>query len=158
MLDIYFYNDDGTYDVNGKEIIGDIEEAFYDIKLTCTEEEKRIVNEIEHGELIDNSRFKDRFGCTLYIRDLSTGCKAGLIVLHNKDKVLDCIECGNNARDVIIRHCKEGGILIVDNGVSIRYPYGDKGLCNVRLDEREFYTIDKLNSYIRNEMWLKIKP
>ena len=158
MLDIYFYNDDGTYNIDGKEIISDIEEAFYDIKLTCTEEEKRIVSEIEHGELLDNNRFKDRFGCALYIGDLSTGCKAGLVALHNKDRVLDCIECGNNARDVIIRHCKEGGILIVDNGVSIRYPYGDKGLCSVRLDGLEFYTIDKLNSYIRNEMWLKIKP
>ena len=158
MLDIYFYNDDGTYNIDGKEIISDIEEAFYNIKLTCTEEEKRIVSEIEHGELIDSARFRDVFGCTLYVSDLSTGCKAGLVTLHNKDKVLDCIECGNNARDAIIRHCKEGGILIVDNGVSISYPYGDKGLCNVCLDGLEFYTIDKLNSYIRNDMWLKIKP
>ena len=34
MLDIYFYNDDGTYNIDGKEIISDIEEAFYDIRLT----------------------------------------------------------------------------------------------------------------------------
>lgn len=153
MLEIYFYNDDGSYDVNGKEVINDIEEAFYDISLTCTEEEKRIVREIEHGELLGDNKFIDMFGCTLYVSDLSTGCKAGLIAIHNKDKVLDCIECGNNARDVIIRHCREGGILIVDNGVSISYPYGDKGLCDVYLDGHEFSSIDKLNSYIRNEMW-----
>lgn len=60
------------------------------------------------------SKFIDRFGRTLSIDDLSMGCKTALAVYHNPDKVCNATEIGINALSSIIKHCKDGAIIIYD--------------------------------------------
>lgn len=130
-------------------VINDVEKQFASLALECTEKEKELVRLIEQGTLIDSTSFIDRFGYKLYNSELSTGCKAGLCVLNCKDKVVNLIECGLNARDCIISLCDVGAVLIDTNSATISNEYSENIL--VQIDDYEFTSLSRLNSYIFNE-------
>lgn len=126
----------------------DIEKLFSQLKLHGTEQERKVIEQIDKGKYLDEISFIDRFGYKLYVSELSTGCKAALCVLNFPDKIIDLLECGNNARDVIINTCKEGTIITSDNAVTIK----DLGQeINVCLDEYRLTSVKRLNQYVNCE-------
>ena len=99
------------------ELINNVESAFLSVKLTGTELERKLIEEIEQGKYNDGESFIDRFGYKIRISELSTGCKAALCVLHFPNKVINLCECGVNARDIVINYCPSGRVLIVSDGI-----------------------------------------
>lgn len=135
--------------VNSNNIVRNVEEQFAKIKLTGSEIEKKLISAIEKGTYNDKYSFIDRFGYKLYNTELSTGCKAALCVVNCPELVIDLIECGLNARDLIIGLCKEGSILIQENGVTI-VDYFDEAI-DVKVDDFRITSVDRLNKYIFSE-------
>ena len=111
----------------GIEIIEDVNVEFLKAVIRGTDEENFLVKGIEQGALIsgDGSAYIDRFGFKLRIDEMSSGCKAALCVVNYPYKVVNLKECGLNARDCIISHCKSGYALVRDFGVTI-VPYMDE--------------------------------
>lgn len=142
MLNIYL----DRFKITGKEIVTDIEKEFAMLKLRGTELEKLLVQKIEKGRFHDKISFIDRFGYKLYNENLSTGCKAALCVVNKPDKVIDLIECGNNARDIIIALCREGNILMHDNGITISSKYRNR--IEVGIEDKKFTDVNSLNQYL----------
>lgn len=99
--------------------IVDIDAAFSKLKLSVNDVTKNIIRAIDLGEMIDATTFVDRFGVTLYLSELSTGCKAAICVALLSDKIIDLQECGLNARDTVFNYCEDGKILLHDFGVTI---------------------------------------
>lgn len=134
---------------NNIEVIRDVERGFASLRLKCTDEEKHLVELIDKGTLIDNTSFIDRYGYKLYLSELSTGCKAALCVL-NTDSIVDLVECGLNARDIIVSLCSKGSVLYNNNSATISNSYIDEGI-KVRVGDFVFYSIDRLNEYLYDE-------
>lgn len=139
MLTIYM-------DTKDKDIVRDIEEQFAKIKITGTEIEQKLISEIEHGKYCDSTFFKDRFDAKLYLSDMSTGCKAALCVVNCPELIIDLLECGLNARDIIINLCKDGKVFMEDNGITI-VDYFNKPI-DVKIDNYRIKSVDRLNKYI----------
>ena len=131
-------------------MVKDIENEFSSLKIKWTEKEKKIVELIEKGKLIDEHSFLDRYGYKLYVSELSTGCKAALCVINNAKKIYNLIECGLNARDVIVSLCKEGNVFVDYNDVTF-VKYGDDDKIDVQLDDYVFTDMNRLNVYIEDE-------
>ena len=131
-------------------MVNDNEKEFSSLKIKCTEKEKKIVELIEKGKLIDEHSFLDRYGYKLYVSELSTGCKAALCVINNAKKIYNLIECGLNARDVIVSLCKEGNVFVDYNDVTF-VKYGDDDKIDVQLDDYVFTDMNRLNVYIEDE-------
>lgn len=146
MLNIFLKDNIETFN---KEVVSDVEKEFSKIKLKGTEIDKELIEKIEQGKYENSTSFIDRFGYKLHYDDMSTGCKAALCVANSPEKIIDIIECGNNARDIIIALCKTGNILLEDNGQTISTQYGDR--IDVKLDGYRFTSIDRLNKYIADE-------
>lgn len=100
-------------------VIDDVEEAFGTISLVDDEITRKILKYVEKGDFLSNTHYRDRFGCKLSLFDMSTGCKAALLVHYRQDAIIDTKECGLNARDAIIRYCINGNALFYEKGVSI---------------------------------------
>ncbi len=110
MLNVYF---DAP---NNIKVTTDIEERFKGEVVERTPLIEALMREIEGASYNDPISFIDRFGYKLTTRELSTGCKAAILVATYPDEVFDLLECGNNARDSILRHCKDGNVIVRDNG------------------------------------------
>lgn len=148
MLNLYIKPDNRVIS-SKKEVVTDVEKEFKQLKLQGTEIEKKLIKMIEKGTYLDSISFIDRFGYKLYLEHLSTGCKAALCVVNRPDKIIDLVECGNNARDIIISLLREGNILMEDNSVTFSSIYG-QGV-DVRVDNYRFSNIDRLNKYVFDE-------
>lgn len=149
MLNIFFKGEHNEL-ASGLEVIKDVELAFSEIGIPNTDVAKILIKEIEQGEYIDTISFKDRFGYKLDMSCLSTGCKAALVVLMNPSKLVDLQECGWNARDEIIKNCKEGNILLEYDDVTFTLKDGDEWGIDVRVDNYRFTNINSLNKYVKD--------
>lgn len=145
MLRIYL-NDE----INDSIIVNDVEKQFASITLKCTDKERELVKKIEQGSLVDSTAFIDRFGFKLYLSELSTGCKAALCTLNFQDSIIDLVECGLNARDIIISCCDKGSVLIDINSATIANTWQDSFSC-VRVNDYVFTSINRLNTYLFSE-------
>lgn len=132
------------------EIVNNVEEQFAKITLHGTDLDRKLIEEIEQGKYSNTERFIDRFGVALYYSEMSTGCKAALCVVNSPDKIIDLVECGTNARDEIIRYCKEGNILLHDMEITINN-YNKPDDIDVCIDNYNITSIDRLNQYIFSE-------
>lgn len=126
-----------------------IDNIFDKLKLQVTDLNKQIVKNIEQGELISNQAFIDRFGYKLFTSELSTGCKAALIIANTPNVILDTIECGENAVDVMINFVDKGTIIIQDRDITFVDYNNNK--CDIELDGYKFTSIDRLNYYYFDE-------
>lgn len=63
-----------------------------------TEEEKAIIEKIDHAKITQNKYIETKYGLGT-IRNLSSGCKTFLNVVKNPDKVISVDECGSNVLD-----------------------------------------------------------
>lgn len=135
--------------VENDKVIRDVEEQFAKIKLTGSKIERELINKIEKATYNDEYSYIDRFGYKLYNTELSTGCKAALCVVNCPELIIDLIECGVNARDIIIGLCKEGKVLIQENGVTIVKYFNEP--IDVKIDNYRITSVDRLNKYIFSE-------
>ena len=148
MLNLYIKPDNGIIS-SKKEVVADVEKEFKQLKLSGTDVEKMLIEKIEKGTYIDSISFTDRFGYKLYLDNLSNGCKAALCVVNRPDKIIDLVECGHNARDIIISLLREGNVLIEDSSITFSSMYGQN--IDVRVDNYRFSSIDRLNKYVFDE-------
>lgn len=143
-----FVREDGYENI---PIVEDIESFFLvHCRLTGSEEERNILNNIEEADYIDKNSFKDRFGYKLPISCLSTGTKTALCILNYPDKVMDTKECGRNAIDAIFSFCKNGKILIDHPMVDI-VDYSEDVPKEIDVDGYRFKSISRLNKYFLDE-------
>lgn len=149
MLNIYFKGEDNKIDKD-LELVTDAELEFNKIGIPNTDIARTLIKKIEQGEYFDDFSFIDRFGNKLDMEYMSTGCKAALVVSANPDKLIDLRECGWNARDEIIKNCKEGNILIEHNDITFGYTREEENKeIDVRLDNYRFTSISSLNRYVK---------
>lgn len=149
MLTIYIK---GQTLPEGLDIREDAELEFARIRVTDTEYNRKAIKEIEEGEYYSDDRFIDRFDRPLFLNNLSTGCKAALVVGNNPDIVLDLKECGLNAIDFIVANCNTGNILIKypTNNIGLvksKTGYSDTSI-DVIFDDGKFTNTRDLNHYI----------
>lgn len=133
---------------DGDNIITNVEFAFSQLKIVDDPVVKTLMMEIDGAKFVDDVRCIDRFGTDIYVSNLSTGCKAAMCVYLLKDKVIDTIECGVNARDSIIRHCSEGSIIVYDMDVNVTNDTGCNEAISILYHGIQFNDLSTLNKYI----------
>lgn len=127
-----------------KDVVTDVKELFLLSVIKDTETVRKVIREIDQGEYLNEKSFKDRFGMTVYISELSDGCKAAICVCLYPDKIIDTVECGMNARDSIIRNCKEGNIIFYKED----YTISGEAEIDVSLQGKHFTSVSALNDFI----------
>ena len=132
-------------------IVFDAEYEFMGINLKGTDVTNKIIKYIEDGAYYDETSFIDRFGVKCYYDCMSTGCKATLLVAEYPDRVINCIECGSNALEAIIKYCKNGAIITYDDDVFDNIRVGNTDVIDVELDGKHFTSGRDLNDYIELE-------
>ena len=130
-------------------IVNDVEKEFKQIQIFGSDLDKILIEKIEKGTYLDKNSFIDRFGYKQYLNNISTGCKAALCVANIPEKIINLVECGNNARDAIISLIKDGNILIENNSITISNEFGSS--IDVIIDNKRFKDLDMLNRYIFSE-------
>ena len=132
-------------------IVFDAEYEFMGVNLNGTDTTNKIIKYIEDGTYYDETSFIDRFGIKCYYDCMSTGCKAALLVAEYPDKIINCIECGSNALEAIIKYCKNGTIITYDDDVFDNIKVGNNDIIDVELDSKHFTLGRDLNDYIELE-------
>lgn len=157
MVEIYIRDLDKIPD--DREYVADVEKEFNFISLSDSDTVQKLMREIEEAKWIDADSFEDRFGYKLWMDNMSTGCKAGLIAACEPEKVINLIECGYNARDSIILSLSNGHLLIDfdDTPISVLTPkYNKSGIMidtKIRIKNSDyiFTSLDRLNEYLMYE-------
>lgn len=139
-------------DVPSKPVIHNVEYEFARVKLEHTPKVDRLLEEIEQGTWADESGFIDRFGYKLYWSELSTGCKAALLVDQCKDKCIDLAECGDNAIESILKHCRDGEVL----SRVITWEFNTDGECDVVCHGKRFISMQALSDYLYRGDYIEI--
>lgn len=150
MLRMYVYGDHETArDVvpSNMEIVTDVEAEFGAMGFEMTDTAKKIVKDVDEGELLSTEIFNDRLGRGLFTDCLSTGSKAGLLV-SSCDKVIDLIECGINAISSIFIHCQSGNVAL-RNPMQDLIGDSDTPVDIIIADDKEVHltTIKEVNEY-----------
>ncbi len=142
--------------VENKCDIVNINKAFRKIKLKKSSMIESFIKEIDNGELIDSVSFKDRFGIKLETEELSTGCKAAIVLDNNPQSIVSLIECGDNALISILKHCNMGKAIIYDriSMFDALNPYSIQ--IDVKLDKYRFSNLGRLNYYITDEQGYEV--
>ena len=135
------------------ELTFDVESEFLRIDIPDTELNRALIKDIEHGEYLDSTFFIDRFGSKLYLTDLSTSCKAALLVA-NTDKNVDVQECGPAGVSAIVRLCHSGKITMMDRGITIMFRGGNPRdiPVDVAIDGYHVKDMHTLNHYLKYMM------
>lgn len=133
-----------------KQARDDIDYLFELVKLRDDEITRKLLWEIDEARYNDSISIIDRFGMQLSLLDISTGCKAALLVAYNPDIEYDLTLCGWNARDAIIKNIKNGRILLLDEGITISYDEDTEEI-DVEMNGYRFTTVPRLNDYIHDE-------
>lgn len=141
-------------DILDPNTIFDIDTHFNRVRVENNIYNAHMVQAIDQGKLLNDDCFVDRFGCTRFTEDLSTGCKAAIIIGANPTKRVALIECGDNALFEIVTHCKNGRALIYDpvNGI-LNFHRNDFEI-DVEVDGYRFTSLDRLNYYFTDEAGL----
>lgn len=128
----------------------DVNLEFLKLKIEPSDENKRIVKDLEQGELIDAFTFIDRFGYIQRLNNLSTGCKAVLCMANSKNLV-SFVECGENVVNYVINNFRHGSIMLFDESIQIEE---QSDTIDVLLNGKIFKTVEELNHYLSNELIL----
>jgi hypothetical protein len=130
----------------------DINKEFSKIEIHDSKLNRKIIKEIEQGEYFDTERFIDRFKIGVRLKDMSTGCKAALLVA-NTDKEIDTQECGENALYSILNLCNTGSIVVRDLERTFWYDENDpeSQKMDAEFNGRHFTSIPEFNDYLTNE-------
>lgn len=72
---------------------------------------KKLLMDIDGARYYNRTKCLSRFGVIEECFDLSTGCKAAILV-SQQNKPVSLKECGINVRDAIIKNCTSGTIIM----------------------------------------------
>lgn len=128
-----------------------IDLLFNTVKINNIEVANKLINEIDGGTYKGGQVYIDRFGTTLPLEDLSTGCKAALTVLSKPTLEVDLTSSGVNARDAIIRHIRNGKILLPYTGITFQFDTENPDKIDVEFNGYRFTDIARLKEYIWDE-------
>lgn len=128
-----------------ERVIRDVVSEFYGIRIKGTAEERALIERIDQGKYYDAFSYIDRFGIMRDIDDLSSGCKAGLVIL-NSDDAVDTIECGINARDIILETCNKGSMIITYDEITL--DLDDDINIDVEVNGHSITSVGELSYYI----------
>ena len=146
---LHLYNED-EIEQNSSLVIRDVEDAFLGIQLVDDKTTRQILKAVDGATCLNGNTVKDRYGISIYTSRLSTGCKAALCVHYLKDKIIDLVECGYNARDAVILNCKEGNAVFYYRDLNVSWGLSEDAPINVLYENIEFYSTKEFNKYIDN--------
>lgn len=137
------------------DTVFNVDGEFIKTEIKDTNNAALMVKLIDKGTYNGGSTFIDRFGVELPITDLSTGCKAAILVGELKDKKILAFECGENAIGEIVKHYRYGSIIIYEPLSGIFTSTHDKNGNNINIDvcvdRYRFTNLDRLNYYFTDE-------
>ena len=129
-----------------------IEEIFCKTEVKDTPVVRQMIAEIEGGRYFDPYRFKDKFGTTLSVDYLSTSCKAAIILALGYKEKLDLTECGDNALNAILKHCRNGNVVLVEPyPISWTTDTSSDDSCDIEFNGYRFTSLARLVFYINDE-------
>lgn len=116
MLNIYIRKQD----IPKQRFIDSVDIFFNSImySLSLDNTDVYYIRVIDSAEYMGNGHIKTVFGITS-IENLSTGCKALILIHHYNDKIININECGENVLDIIYNKIQEGSIFVD----FVLYPY-----------------------------------
>lgn len=126
----------------------DINKMFDMIDVKGTEKERLALQLIDKATYKNELEVVDRFGDKISISNISTGCKAVIVILNSKEPI-STIECGMNALSVIFSLCDNGTIYVRD--IWDKFPEvvsSDK--VNIEIDGKKFESFKAFNDYWYN--------
>lgn len=126
----------------------DINKMFDMVQVKGTEKERLALKIIDKADYKSEFEVIDRFGDKISIDNISTGCKAVIVVLNSKEPV-STIECGMNALSTIFSLCDNGTVYVRD--IWDKFPEvvsSDK--VNIEIDGRQFKSFKAFNDYWYN--------
>lgn len=134
-----------------RHLVGGIKDTSYN---------RKALKEIDECEYESATLVKTKFGNSISVLDLSTGCKAALLA-GNIDLELNLSECGSNARDFIIRNAKDAKLVIDFRGTDVSFELDDDSLdaydipLDIIIDGVEVHSIEDLNFHLAglDEEW-----
>ena len=146
-------------DFSDKDTIFDVESAFSGIKVLNNEYNRHMISSIDLGSVQDRDtkhivHFIDRFGNQHLVYDLSTGCKAAILLGTNPQKRVCLIECGGNALVEIVKHCRNGRALMYTTDDGLPDTELSDTEIDVELDGYLFTSMDRLNHYFDDERYI----
>lgn len=147
-LNIYFEGVDTL--PNDVVVERDVEHLFGSIVLDGSANDQLFIQAIEQGKYLDDTRFVDRFGTTLYLDCLSTGAKAALSLYHRPDVIIWCGEIGCNALTQMVKYCTNGAILV---HADCHFVYGlvEDVTIDVEARGRRYTLLNDLAKYMMEE-------
>lgn len=99
MLNIFIGKDNLPV---GSTYILDNEKFFRTHRISYDAFAKQVIRNVEHGSYLDDIRFLDAFGISLYVDFFSTGTKTLLNINSYKELVFNCDEIGDNALQEVL--------------------------------------------------------
>ena len=126
----------------------DINKMFDMIDVKGTEQERLALQLIDKATYKNELEVIDRFGDKISINNISTGCKAVIVILNSKEPV-STIECGMNALSVIFSLCGNGTIYVRDIWDKFPVVY-NSDVVNIEIDGMTFKSFKAFNDYWYN--------
>ena len=126
----------------------DINKMFDMIDVKGTEKERLALQLIDKATYKNELEVIDRFGDKISINNISTGCKAVIVILNSKEPV-STIECGMNALSVIFSLCDNGTIYVRDIWDKFPVVYNSDAV-NIEIDGMTFKSFKAFNDYWYN--------
>lgn len=126
----------------------DINKMFDMIDVKGTEKERLALHLIDRATYKNELEVIDRFGDKISISNISTGCKAVIVILNSNEPV-STIECGMNALSTIFSLCDSGTVYVRD--IWDKFPEvvsSDK--VNIEIDGKKFESFKAFNDYWYN--------
>lgn len=129
------------------KLVTDVEEQFLQCEITCTERNKKIIQDIDNGTLLSTGEYRDQFQRRLPTTKLSLGCKSVFCVVEFPELVIPLDRCSIKARDYTISTLRNGFIFVGDTRRPFSGFQNNKSI-DVNADGHHFSNIDDLNSYV----------
>ncbi len=131
-------------------IIDDVNVAFSELTLCGDSNEETILDTIDEASFCDSMHFYDRNGAKTAISLLSSGAKAALLVYHNPNNTINCIEMGPNALSVLFTVTDTGNIVIHNK----KYLISDFGALDTVINYRGFCfsSVKEFGDYL-DDLW-----
>lgn len=130
----------------------DVEALFSITKFAGTDTDKAFVRDIDRGTYMSDMLFKDRFGVSLYTTCLSTGCKGAICVTNNPELCIDSIEMGSNAFYYLVKHCKDGNVVIAPHGKAVIVVDDYDVQIDVLCEGKRYTSMYALADYVTNSL------
>lgn len=145
MLHVYnrmTFKDDGE-----RRIIRDAENSFLKGVTALNQDQNDIIQFIDQAHVDNDGKLIDRFGYKIRMDDISTGCKAALLVEIYPNSIIDTLECGVNALEAILTFCKNGYVIMPPLENSLKLKNAD-AIISVEYNGNIFNTAKELNDFI----------